>query len=404
MSTTRTLKTKSTSVGFQKSRENFTVYDNYEITGTIGEGVFGFVADAIDKAAPKVETDEGEVELTVAIKKLRSVFNAEQIAKSALREISTLQHFQHSNIMSLTDLMIPFELDDNGEPIIDIPKLPCTDVYAVSKRMDTDLAGLIKTDPIAAEHRCFFVYQILRGLKAVHSAGVLHRDLKPENILVDSTCDLVIADFGLARGYSKCGMTKIVQTQWYRAPEIILLLEADDAAYGQYGPEVDVWSTGCIMADMMLRRPLFPGKVSPFAQLEIIMEVIGTPAVSDSMSPFVKDYLNGLSPEKRKPGMAWEEIFNSPDEFPAPEIDLVKRMLEFDPARRITVEQALEHPWLAEWHSEADEPVSETKFNMENYEGKSAEELHLAILQKYAGFHPEAKPAIARAEEKWRAK
>ena len=113
----------------------------------------------------------------------------------------------------------------------------------------------------------YFLYQILRGLKYIHSANVLHRDLKPSNLLLNANCDLKICDFGLARVTSETDfMTEYVVTRWYRAPE--LLLNSSD-----YTAAIDVWSVGCIFMELMDRKPLFPGR-DHVHQLRLLMEVI----------------------------------------------------------------------------------------------------------------------------------
>lgn len=124
--------------------------------------------------------------------------------------------------------------------------------------METDLHRVIRTQTLSNDHCQYFIYQTLRGLKAMHSANVIHRDLKPSNLLLNGNCDLKICDFGLARHVGHVDdnqgfMTEYVATRWYRAPEIML-------TFKKYTSAIDVWSVGCIMAEMLLRKPLFPGK------------------------------------------------------------------------------------------------------------------------------------------------
>ena len=112
----------------------------------------------------------------------------------------------------------------------------------------------------------YFLYQILRGLKYIHSANVLHRDLKPSNLLLNANCDLKICDFGLARTTSETDfMTEYVVTRWYRAPELLL-------NSSEYTAAIDVWSVGCIFMELMDRKPLFPGR-DHVHQLRLLMEV-----------------------------------------------------------------------------------------------------------------------------------
>ena len=123
------------------------------------------------------------------------------------------------------------------------------DIYIVTNLFETDLDRVIRSNqPLTEHHIQFFMYQILRGLKYIHSANVIHRDLKPSNILVNTNCDLAICDFGMSRGISlmNCCMTEYVVTRWYRSPEIL-------CSCPQYGKQVDIWSAGCILAELLLK-------------------------------------------------------------------------------------------------------------------------------------------------------
>ena len=137
---------------------------------------------------------------------------------------------------------------------------------------------LLKTQRLSNDHICYFLYQILRGLKYIHSANVLHRDLKPSNLLLNTTCDLKICDFGLARvadpDHDHTGfLTEYVATRWYRAPEIMLNSKG-------YTKSIDIWSVGCILAEMLSNRPIFPGK-HYIDQLNHILGILGSPSNED---------------------------------------------------------------------------------------------------------------------------
>jgi mitogen-activated protein kinase 1/3 len=124
--------------------------------------------------------------------------------------------------------------------------------------METDMHRVIRTQELSDDHCQYFIYQTLRALKAMHSANVLHRDLKPSNLLLNANCDLKVCDFGLARSAASSEdnsgfMTEYVATRWYRAPEIML-------TFKEYTKAIDVWSVGCILAEMLSGKPLFPGK------------------------------------------------------------------------------------------------------------------------------------------------
>lgn len=227
---------------FPAGKNTFTVDVRYSMLRVIGSGAYGVVISSKDRS-----TDEN-----VAIKMVPKAFSDEIDAKRILREIKLLNHFKHDNIVRLIDMMPP-----NVKFLDDF-----IDVYLVTDLMETDLHRIIYSkQKLTIDHVQYFVYQVLRGLKYIHSCGVLHRDLKPSNLLVNSNCDLKICDFGLARGIERSNdegknetmlLTEYVVTRWYRAPEIML-------ACHEYSYPIDVWSVGCIFAELILRKPYFPG-------------------------------------------------------------------------------------------------------------------------------------------------
>jgi tRNA A-37 threonylcarbamoyl transferase component Bud32 len=236
---------------FTAGKHTFTVDKRYTMIRTIGSGAYGVVISASDS---KHNTN-------VAIKMVPKAFSDEIDAKRILREIKLLKHFRHDNIVCLLDMMPP-----NVHYLEDF-----TDVYLVADLMETDLHRIIYSkQKLSIDHTQYFIYQVLRGLKYIHSCRVLHRDLKPSNLLVNSNCDLKICDFGLARGIARDPndaaahlgtsggqsgtmlLTEYVVTRWYRAPEIML-------ACHEYSYPIDVWSVGCIFAELILRKPYFPG-------------------------------------------------------------------------------------------------------------------------------------------------
>jgi len=234
----------------------FTTSSRYRPLRQVGAGAYGVVASAEDLAGGKV-----------AIKKVTHVLGDLIDAKRVLREVKLMRHLGvHENVVRLVDL----EPESASASSL-------RDLYIVTQLFDTDLHHILYSKQrLTAAHISYFVYQTMRGLKYIHSAGVLHRDLKPSNLLVNSNCDLAICDFGLARGFSPqplagagasaplqsalpespplaCCMTEYVVTRWYRAPEVIL-------GSHTYGAGVDVWSVGCILAELLLRKPLFAGR------------------------------------------------------------------------------------------------------------------------------------------------
>merc|ERR1719313_2233609 len=199
----------------------------------------------------------------IAIKKIESAFEDVTSTKRTLRELCLLRHLQHENLIDVRNIFLPGSKDD------------FEDIYVFSELMETDLASILKSSqPMTDDHCQFFLYQILRGMKYVHSAKVIHRDLKPRNLLVNSNCDLKICDFGLARVHFSdkewvCPMTEYVCTRWYRAPEVI-------CSWTDYSCAIDIWSIGCIFAEMLSRKPLFPGHNTQH-QLDLIIATLGTP-------------------------------------------------------------------------------------------------------------------------------
>lgn len=214
---------------------------------------------------------------------------------------------------------------------------------------------VIKSQDLTDEHCQYFIYQILRALKAIHSADVLHRDLKPSNLLVNADCSLKICDFGLARPTipidddDTSALTEYVATRWYRAPEIMLSLKL-------YSKAIDMWSVGCILGEMLSRRPMFPGK--DFAhQLSLILKGVGYPSdddIKNIASPRGQEYIKTV-PRYLKPG--WAQALHLSKVNPAA-IDLLDKLLAFDPNKRIKVEEALKHEYLEPYHDPDDEPDS----------------------------------------------
>ncbi|XP_024366904.1 mitogen-activated protein kinase 4a [Physcomitrium patens] len=314
----------------------------------IGRGAYGIVCSLFD-------TVTGE---EVAVKKIGNAFDNRIDAKRTLREIKLLRHMDHENVVAITDIIRPPTRENFN------------DVYIVYELMDTDLHQIIRSNQALTEDHCqYFLYQILRGLKYIHSANVLHRDLKPTNLLVNANCDLKIADFGLARTLSETDfMTEYVVTRWYRAPELLLNCSAYTAA-------IDIWSVGCIFMELLNRSALFPGR-DYVHQLRLITELIGTPEDRDLgflRSDNARRYIKHLP---RQSPIPLTQKFRGINRSA---LDLVEKMLVFDPAKRITVEAALAHPYLASLHDINDEPASVSPFEFD-FEEPSISEEHIKDL------------------------
>lgn len=250
--------------------------------------------------------------------------------------------------------------------------------------MESDLHQIIHSaQTLTSEHTRYFLYQLLRGLKYVHSANVIHRDLKPSNLLVNENCELKIGDFGMARGLSShpeeshSFMTEYVATRWYRAPELLLSLN-------HYTLAIDLWSVGCIFAEMLGRKQLFPGK-HYVHQLQLILSVLGTPPevlIGAIRADRVRSYVQSLPSRSAVP---LAKLYPQAE----PEaLDLLAAMLRFDPRERISVTQALEHPYLAKYHDPDDEPTCVPAFDFEfDKLPMSKEQIKEAILIEIQDYH-----------------
>ncbi|XP_049512829.1 mitogen-activated protein kinase 14A-like isoform X1 [Dermacentor silvarum] len=325
--------------GFHRVELNKTVWEvpvRYNNLSPIGVGAYGQVCSAFDK----------EHKHKVAIKKLSRPFQSAIHAKRTYRELRLLKHMDHENVIGLLDVFTPSTTLEDFH-----------DVYLVNHLMGSDLNNIIRTQRLSDDHVQFLVYQILRGLKYIHSAGIIHRDLKPSNIAVNEDCELKILDFGLAR-HAEVEMTGYVATRWYRAPEIML-------NWMHYNQTVDIWSVGCIMAELITGKTLFPGN-DHLNQLNRIMELCGTPdgellakisskEVRASCVPHLKarNYIRSLPVMKKK---NFAEVFQGANEKA---IDLLERMLELDADKRPTATEALAHPYLASLADPTDEPSAE---------------------------------------------
>ncbi|EDQ92589.1 uncharacterized protein MONBRDRAFT_19272 [Monosiga brevicollis MX1] len=285
--------------------------------------------------------------LRVAIKKV-SPLTHPTFCQRTLREIKILAKLRHENIICLRNMLVPPTLEDMNE------------VYLVLDLMETDLHRLLKSLRQRGEKLCFFMYQIMLAVKYMHSANVLHRDLKPANLLINLTnCDLKLCDFGLARvmddhiDYSGM-LTEYVATRWYRAPEVMVSAKA-------YTRALDMWSVGCIFAEMLNNRPLFPGK-NYVDQLNRILEIVGSPSSEDLRAiPNEKSRRYVASLPQRDP-VPYSELY--PDASEAA-ISLLGQLLEFNPSKRITAADALEHDYFEEYHDPLDEPEAEEPFTFE---------------------------------------
>jgi len=345
---------------------DFTIDSRYRVQKFVGCGSYGVVCAALDTRDQSM----------CAIKKICNVFKNDTTAKRTLREIKLLLHFDHENVISIRDMM------SSGAD--------CADLYVVTALMDTDLHKVIRSpQPLSDQHVQYFLYQLLRGLKYLHSCNVLHRDLKPSNLLVNENCDLKITDFGLSRGVNPSDcldfLTEYVVTRWYRAPEIVLSSDT-------YTKAVDIWSCGCIFAELLGRKPLFPGS-DHVQQLSCILDVLGTPRPDQirHVPEKARRYIAGL---QHSPGKDLRTMYPHASEQA---LSLLHSMLSWDPAHRVTVEQALAHPYLAAFHNPAAEPVASAPFDFEVDGDKGGQQdARDALFAMACRFRPSLEGALPR--------
>lgn len=326
----------------------------------IGQGAYGVVWKVTDKKTKKI----------VALKKLFGAFRDNTDAQRTYREVMILQELNgHDNIISILNVIKA----ENGQ-----------DLYVLFDYMEADLYNIIRCGILQDVHKRYIIYQIFRGLKYIHSAEIIHRDLKPSNIFINSNCQIKIGDFGLARTLSsgktgyKAIVTDYVATRWYRAPEMLM-------GAAKYGKPIDMWSVGCILYELITSKPLFPGK-STKHMFALFLELTGIPTEEE------------FDEIKNQCELQFEYYY-FPDKLPkisiktllgkytsdSDTIDLLSKLLVLDPKKRITVEEALNHPYVANFHKVDDEitcdkpiniPLDDNKkYDLETYREKLYEEI-----------------------------
>ncbi|XP_020946988.1 mitogen-activated protein kinase 11 isoform X7 [Sus scrofa] len=305
----------------------------------------------------------------VAVKKLSRPFQSLIHARRTYRELRLLKHLKHENVIGLLDVFTPAtSIEDFSE------------VYLVTTLMGADLNNIVKCQALSDEHVQFLVYQLLRGLKYIHSAGIIHRDLKPSNVAVNEDCELRILDFGLARQADE-EMTGYVATRWYRAPEIML-------NWMHYNQTVDIWSVGCIMAELLQGKALFPGN-DYIDQLKRIMEVVGTPSpevLAKISSEHARAYIQSLPPVPQKD---LRSIFRGANPLA---VDLLGRMLVLDSDQRVSAAEALSHAYFSQYHDPEDEPEAEPYDESIEAKERTAEEWKELTYQEVLSFKPPEPP------------
>eukprot|EP01128_Nolandella_sp_AFSM9_P003286 TRINITY_DN139_c1_g6_i2.p1 TRINITY_DN139_c1_g6~~TRINITY_DN139_c1_g6_i2.p1 ORF type:complete len:558 (+),score=129.46 TRINITY_DN139_c1_g6_i2:35-1675(+) len=294
--------------------------DVYEKIEMVGKGTFGKVYKAREKATKEY----------VAMKMIRMENEVEGFPITAIREIKILKELNHPQIVDLKEI-VTGEDDEPGMT---------QSIYLVFEFMDHDLAGLLDSSAKnfigEAQAKCY-MKQLFEGLAYLHRNNILHRDIKASNLLVNNEGILKIADFGLARPTSddeKRRYTNKVCTWWYRQPELLLSAQ-------QYGPEVDMWSAGCIMVELLDKRPVFPAP-NEIALLNMIYKLVGTP--TEESWPGFKDYPNTkmFQPTKDYPDRLAERY----SKFSPRALKLVRKLLSPNPKMRPKADVAISKKWF----------------------------------------------------------
>ncbi|ORM39663.1 Mitogen-activated protein kinase 7 [Babesia sp. Xinjiang] len=419
--------------------------DKYKVIDIVGSGSYGQVCRAFDI----------ENQRYVAIKRIHKVFEDLIDCKRILREIAILNRLDHPNVVKVLDIVVPTDLDNFNV------------LYVVLEIAASDIKLLIRSPAFLNDnHIRLLMYNLLCGVNYLHALGIFHRDLKPANCLVNRDCSVKICDFGLARTValnretstleSHCSLTAReledemsqgnllrlqsssarlvdyndelahfqqrrmnetytrqltghVVTRWYRAPELILLQE-------NYTAAIDVWSIGCIFAELLnmvkanmpdssARSPLFPGtscfplsphnknsaeKAKDHDQLNVIFNVIGTPNEEDIAAiakPEVRRYVKMFHPRK---GIDLYKRFKG---TPPPAIHLLQQMLTFNPEKRITAADALKHEYFQNFYKpqHVEAPVEKLTVPFNDWINMSESQLRYAFLREIQRYHPEFK-------------
>ncbi|PWA56466.1 Mitogen-activated protein (MAP) kinase, conserved site-containing protein [Artemisia annua] len=348
--------------------ESFNGYceiNRYKLEEVIGKGSSGVVCSAYD-------THLGE---KVAIKQITGIFENVSVATSILREIKLLRLLRHPDIVEVKNFLLP----PSGREF--------KDIYLVFELMDSDLHQVIKANgDLTPEHHQFFLYQLLRGLKYLHTANVSHRDLHPKNILANADCRLKICDFGCARVAFKDQPTTVFWTdyigsRWYRAPELC------GSFYSKYTPAIDIWSIGCIFAEILSGRPLFPGK-NVVHQLGQITDLLGTPSYENIAKIRNEKARGHLSSMRKKKPIPFPQTFPNADPLA---LRLLERMIAFQPRDRPSVEEALSDPYfknVAKVDREpSSQPTSKLEFEFECRSNKK-KDVRKLIYREILEYHP----------------
>lgn len=331
-----------------KEHEGLDAYllKRFHVLKLLGRGAYGIVWKVVDKESGR----------TMALKRCFDAFQNSTDAQRTFREIIFLQELNgHENIVRLMNVL-------KAESHLDL--------YVLFDHMETDLQHVISADMLMPIHVEYVTYQILKALKYVHSGGVLHRDLKPSNVLLNANCHVRLCDFGLARtnapaigstakegGPGPALFTDYVATRWYRAPELLL-------GATLYAEGVDMWSVGCILGEMVSKKPILKGK-STMDQLEKIIELTGKPSEPDlrpisSTSQYARTMIDSLGKVRKVPSSGVLFLLKAPEAAKT----LILSLLKFNPDKRPSAETCLEDSFVEKFHLQEAEPTCDKVIRM----------------------------------------
>lgn len=352
--------------------------NRYRVTKLIGEGAYGIVCAAVD-------TTNGQ---QVAVKRILKCLDTHPMATRILRELKFLRLLsKHENIIQVKDVLLPGQLHKFN------------DTFVVFELMPTDLSRVLRSNThLKPEHVKYFMFQLLRGINFMHTARVFHRDLKPNNILINGQCELRICDFGLARATFENGpdtlfWTDYVATRWYRAPELIM------DYLTKYSTAIDMWSIGCIFAEILGNGSvLFKGKNSRH-QFELITDVIGPPpaeAIEKLNSPQARRALAPFQ-NTHKARRPLSLLFCHADPLA---VDVLSRMLTFDPDERISALDALNHSYFSEYRhlglGARASPLPAMEFAFES-QTLSPDQMREEFLKEILHYHQDSSSDVLRS-------
>ncbi|KAK3898741.1 kinase-like domain-containing protein [Staphylotrichum tortipilum] len=328
----------------------------------VGSGTYGKVFKGLNVYTKKL----------VALKKIRMEGERDGFPVTAVREIKLLRSLSHKNIVQLQEVMVE-----------------ANDCFMVFEYLSHDLTGLLNHPTYTLEpgHKKHLAQQLFEGLDYLHTRGVLHRDIKAANILVSNEGILKLADFGLARFYAKhhqLDYTNRVITIWYRSPELLL-------GETQYGPAVDIWSAACVLVEIFTKRAIFPGDGSEINQLEKIHAVLGTPNRKDWPNLVEMPWFALLRPDYRKPNV-FEEKYK--DQVTTAAFDLLASMFYYDPDKRPTAAEVLQHPYFT-----TEEPPSRQAIELKDIGGEWHELESKALRREKEKKEKEKEKERARAAQ-----